>query len=84
MFWLVLISSICRDPTRLNLLPFQCLSKLELVGCDLSTTAWVGLNNVQSVQSLKCIGCLEELQHLLSPFPHMLSLPGLLLAVGVL
>ncbi len=66
----------CRDPTRVNLLPFQFLSNLELVGCDISTTAWVGLNSVQSVQSLKCIGCLEELQHLLSPFPHMLSVPG--------
>lgn len=65
-----------RDPTRVNLLPFFSLTKLELVDCDLSTSAWIGLHNVQAIEILKCSGCLEELHHLLSPFSHLLSMPG--------
>lgn len=65
-----------RDPTRVNLLPFQALTRLELRGCDLSTSAWVGLANIQQVESLTCLGCLEELHHLLAPFSHVLSMQG--------
>ena len=57
-----------RDPTRLNLCSLQSLTHLELVGCDLSTSAWLGLEAVQpTLVSLACHNTLEELWHLLSP-----------------
>ena len=67
-----------RDPTRVNLLPFQSLSSMELRGCDLSTSVWLGLANIQtSLQGLTCIGSLEELHHLLAPYSRIVSLTGL-------
>lgn len=61
----------------MNLLAFRSLLSLELRGCDLSTSAWLGLQLVQaSVQSLSCIGCLEELRHLLAPSSPTLAFSG--------
>ena len=57
-----------RDPTRLNLCSLQSLTHLELMGCDLSTSAWLGLEAVQpTLVSLACHNTVEELWHLLSP-----------------
>ncbi len=57
-----------RDPTCLNLSCLHSLTHLELVGCDLSISAWVGLEVVQpQLQSLACLNTLEQLWHLLSP-----------------
>ena len=59
---------MCRDPTRLNLSPFRSLQHLELVGCDVSTSAWLGLGAVRlTLRSLVCHDSLEELWHLLAP-----------------
>ena len=59
---------ICRDPTRLNVSCLQSLTQLELVGCDLSTSAWLGLEMVQPrLRVLTCRDSLEELWHLLAP-----------------
>ena len=59
---------ICRDPTRLNVSCLQSLTQLELVGCDLSTSAWLGLEMVQPrLRALTCRDSLEELWHLLAP-----------------
>ncbi len=59
---------LCRDPTRLNLSPFRSLQHLELVGCDVSTSAWLGLAAVRlTLRSLACHDSLEELWHLLAP-----------------
>ena len=73
----VLIRFQFRDPTRVNLLPFYSMTKLELIDCDLSTSAWIGVHNMQVIQSLNCSGCLEELHHLLFPFSHLISMPGI-------
>ncbi|KAK9905071.1 hypothetical protein WJX75_009256 [Coccomyxa subellipsoidea] len=57
-----------RDPTRVNLSPLHSLAHLELSGCDLSTSAWLGLEAVQDkLRSLSCHNSLEELWHLLAP-----------------
>ena len=59
---------ICRDPTRLNVSCLQSLTQLELVGCDLSISAWLGLEMVQPrLRALTCRNSLEELWHLLAP-----------------
>ena len=51
---------------------------MELRGCDLSTSVWLGLANIQtSLQGLTCIGSLEELHHLLAPYSRIVSLTGL-------
>ncbi|CAK0783551.1 hypothetical protein CVIRNUC_006750 [Coccomyxa viridis] len=61
-------SSKLRDPTRLNVSCLQSLTQLELVGCDLSTSAWLGLEMVQPrLRALTCRDSLEELWHLLAP-----------------
>ena len=58
----------CRDPTRLNLSPFRSLVHLELTGCDLSTSAWLGADVLRlQLRSLACSNSLEELWHLLAP-----------------
>ena len=58
----------CRDPTRLNLSPFRSLVRLELLGCDLSTSAWLGADVLRlQLRSLSCRDSLEELWHLLAP-----------------
>lgn len=60
--------SACRDPTRLNLSPFRGLAHLELLGCDLSTSAWLGADVLRlQLRSLACRDSLEELWHLLAP-----------------
>ena len=51
---------------------------MELRGCDLSTSVWLGLANIQaSLHCLTCIGSLEELHHLLAPYSRNVSLTGL-------
>lgn len=74
--------SVCvRDPTRLNLTLFQSLSTLELVDCDLSTSALAGFRSVcGSLRILTCSNSLEELRHLLAPATGA-SLPCSVLAV---
>ena len=67
----------CRDPTRLNLALFQNLSSLELVNCDLSTSALAGFSGVRaSLRALTSVDSLEELRHLLAPASGALQLPG--------
>ena len=66
-----------RDPTRVNLACFSKLTELELRGTDLSTSAWLGLAEVQpSLQCLTCCDSLEELQHLLAPYSRLVTYLG--------
>lgn len=57
-----------RDPTGLRFAPFSGLRKLELRGCDLSTSAWESLPLLQeSLVELHVTDTLEALHHLLAP-----------------
>lgn len=52
----------------MNLSPLLSLTHLELTACDLSTSAWLGLESVRgTLRSLSCRNSLEELWHLLAP-----------------
>ena len=67
----------CRDPTRINLSVFCSLLTLELRGCDLSTSAWVGLDALRpTLVNLFCFDSLEELQHLLASNDELPPLSG--------
>lgn len=69
--------SDARDPTRVNLSPLHSLTRLELSGCDLSTSAWLGLEAVRGrLRSLACHNSLEELWHLLAPASGRARTPG--------
>ncbi|BDA49747.1 probable Nischarin at N-terminal half [Coccomyxa sp. Obi] len=66
-----------RDPTRVNLSPLHSLSHLELTGCDLSTSAWLGIESVRgTLRSIACHNSLEELWHLLAPASSRAKTPS--------
>lgn len=53
------------------------LTHLELVACDLSTSAWLGLETIRlTLQSLACYDSMEELRHLLAPSSGGFRSPG--------
>ncbi|XP_024543168.1 serine/threonine-protein kinase 11-interacting protein-like [Selaginella moellendorffii] len=62
-----LVQSPARDPTPINLLPFERLRSLELRGCDLSTSAARGLLHLRPhLEKLICHNSTDALRHVLA------------------